>query len=302
MNLDRREFLSLGAGVAAASALGASPLAALPFGISLAQWSLHRTIRQGQLDNLGFAAFAKERFGIDAVEYVNQFFHDRATDWDYLGQMKQRAADHGVKSLLIMIDGVGSLAAADATERRAAIAGHMKWIAAADYLGCHAIRVNAHGTGDRDEMAKLAADSLQQLGLVGDDYGIDVIVENHGGNSSDGSWLASVMKQASHPRVGTLPDFGNFKLADGSWYDRYHGVTEMMPYARAVSAKSHEFDEEGNETKTDYARMLKIVHEAGYRGYIGIEYEGSQHPELKGISLTKALLERVGAELTVEPR
>lgn len=302
MTLDRRALLALGAGTAMASALPAQPATRQPFGISLAQWSLHRTIRKGELDNLDFAGFAKERFGIGAVEYVNQFFADRATDWQYLAQMKQRADDHGVRSLLIMIDGVGALATTDDEQRRKAIAGHMKWISAAAFLGCHAIRVNAAGSGDRDETAARAADSLVQLGMVGDDFGIDVIVENHGGLSSDGSWLASVMKRANHPRVGTLPDFGNFKLADGSWYDRYMGVQEMMPFARAVSAKSHEFDEQGNETKTDYARMLEIVHKAGYRGHVGIEYEGSKHPEVKGIALTKALLERVGAGLTVEPR
>ncbi|MEX1024733.1 MAG: sugar phosphate isomerase/epimerase family protein [Planctomycetota bacterium] len=293
MHFDRRQALALGAGLAVGSTLPAERTQ--PLAISLAQWSLHRTLRSGELDNLDFAEFAKERFGIEAVEYVNQFFAERATDWNYLGEMKQRAADHGVQSLLIMIDGVGELASPDDAERRRAVLGHVKWIAAAAFLGCHAIRVNAAGDGERDEVATRAADSLVQLGTVGADYGIDVLVENHGGLSSDGGWLAGVMRRADHPRVGTLPDFGNFRLADGSWYDRYQGVAQLMPFARAVSAKSHEFDEAGNETRTDYARMLTIVRESGYEGFIGIEYEGEQHPEVKGIALTKALLERTGA-------
>jgi len=263
------------------------------FKISLAQWSLHRTLRSGKLDNLDFARTAKQNWGIEAVEYVNQFFAERATDFDYLGRMKARAADHGVRSLLIMIDGEGLLADADDTKRRRAVENHFKWICAAKFLGCHSIRVNAGGSGTWDEQKQRAADSLHRLAELADPYGIDVIVENHGGLSSNGEWLAAVMAAADHPRVGTLPDFGNFRLQGDEWYDRYEGVRQLMPWAKAVSAKSHEFDAAGNETATDYARMLKIVVDAGYRGYVGIEYEGSQLGELEGIAATKKLLERV---------
>jgi sugar phosphate isomerase/epimerase len=268
------------------------------FSISLAQWSLHRSLRSGKLDTLEFAAYARDTFGIAAVEYVNQFFADKATDFDYLGEMKARAADAGVASLLIMIDGEGALADADAKRRAEAIANHHKWIVAASFLGCHSIRVNAAGSGEREAQAERAAESLVELAEFGDQYGIDVIVENHGGLSSDGSWLADVMKRAGHPGVGTLPDFGNFHLGGGKWYDRYRGVEELMPYAKAVSAKSHEFDGEGLETKTDYRRMLKIVLAAGYRGHVGIEYEGGGKPEDEGIELTRDLLVRVRDELS----
>jgi sugar phosphate isomerase/epimerase len=100
-----------------------------------------------------------------------------------------------------------------------------------------------------------------------------------------------------HPRCGTLPDFGNFQVAEGEWYDRYQGVEELMPFAKAVSAKSHAFDDQGNERDTDYARMMRIVLDAGYRGWVGIEYEGDEVGEPEGIRATKTLLERVRGEL-----
>lgn len=267
------------------------------FEISLAQWSQHRTLRAGNLDNLEFAARAKKDFDISAVEYVNSFFKDKAEDREYLGQMKKNAEDAGVRSLLIMVDGEGNLADASDAERLKAIDNHKKWIDAAAFLGCHSIRVNAAGGGDPAEKMKRAAEALSLLADIGKESGISVIVENHGGDSSNGEWLAGVMKLAAHEGVGTLPDFGNFHMGGGEWYDRYKGVEELMPYAKAVSAKSHEFDEEGNETKTDYRRMMKIVLDAGYSGFVGIEYEGSVHTEHEGILATKRLLERVREEL-----
>lgn len=309
--LPRRNFLAALGGVAGSLMVGARPAAGQAisaakigadrtgplFRISLAQWSLHRQLRSGELDNLDFASYARERFDIGAVEYVNSFFKEHAGDFDYLGQMKANAEAADVKSLIIMIDGEGLLADADPERRRRAIENHFKWLAAAGFLGCHSIRVNAGGSGGYEEQMKNAADSLRRLAEVADPYGLNIIVENHGGLSSNGAWLAGVMKQADHPRVGTLPDFGNFHLGGGEWYDRYDGVRELMPYAKAVSAKSHEFDEDGNEVKTDYRKMLKIVLEAGYRGYVGIEYEGGKVSEEEGIGLTKGLLVRVRGEL-----
>ncbi|MFT7669960.1 MAG: L-ribulose-5-phosphate 3-epimerase [Planctomycetota bacterium] len=267
------------------------------FEISLAQWSNHRTLRAGQT-NLEWISAVREKYDIGAVEFVNQFFADKACDWDYLSQMKLRASDAGVRMLLIMIDGEGALAAEDKSEREAAIEKHRKWIVAAGYLGCHSIRVNAAGSGDEDEMAKRAADSLTQLARFGEQYKINVIVENHGGLSSSGAWLASVMRLADHPGVGTLPDFGNFRVSRDVMYDRYLGVKELMPYAKAVSAKSHDFDKLGNETNTDYNRMLRIVKDSGYTGFIGVEYEGSNHSEDDGIRLTRDLLIRTREELS----
>ena len=301
---DRREFLKRSAQLSAGlGLLGAwSPAKAADkeplFRISLAEWSLHRALKAGKLDNLDFAKTAKQDFGIEAVEYVNQFFMDKAKDQKYLAEMKKRAADLGVKSLLIMIDGEGALGDADEKKRTAAVEKHYPWVEAAKFLGCHAIRVNAASSGSYEEQRERAADGLRRVAEFGDQHGIDVIVENHGGLSSNGQWLAAVIKQVDHKRCGTLPDFGNFRLAEGKFYDRYQGVAELMPYAKAVSAKSHDFNEQGEEIETDYRKMMQIVLDAGYHGYVGIEYEGSKLSEPEGIKATKKLLEKVRAELS----
>lgn len=296
----RRAVLAAGAGQAlilASGAHGARPRPDELFRISLAEWSLHRALRAGELDPRDFAPLARREFGLDAVEHVNTFFQDRAVDFAYLADLKQRADDAGVRSLLIMCDAEGELGDADEAARRRAIENHFRWIAAARFLGCHSIRVNAAGQGTPEEVSRRAADSLHRLGDMGARYDVDVIVENHGGYSSNGAWLAATIRAADHPRVGTLPDFGNFRVSATEEYDRYRGVAELMPFARGVSAKSHDFDAEGEETHTDYRRMLRLVLEAGYRGYVGIEYEGSALPEREGIRRTKALLERVRDEL-----
>jgi L-ribulose-5-phosphate 3-epimerase len=304
--LSRRDVLKLSAAGALAAALPAvmraedkkEPL----FKISLAEWSLNKSLfgrTDWKITNLDFAKVAKEEFGIEAIEYVNQFFKDKAKDKDYLAELKKRADDLGVKQLLIMCDGEGALGDADEKKRQTAVENHYKWVEAAKYLGCHSIRVNAQSGGTYDEQIERAADGLRKLSEFGDQHGINVIVENHGGNSSDGEWLAKVMKKADHKRCGTLPDFGNFNIGGGKPpYDRYKGVDELMPFAKAVSAKSHDFDSDGNETKTDYQKMLEIVvKKHNYHGYCGIEYEGSRLPEKEGIMATKKLLEKVRDQL-----
>jgi sugar phosphate isomerase/epimerase len=267
------------------------------FDISLAEWSLHRTLRRGDLDHLDFARTSRQEYGIDAVEYVNTFFFDHARDQDYLLDMRSRAGGEGVKSLLIMCDEEGRIGDPDSEARTTAIQNHYKWIDAAKFLECHSIRVNAASEGSWDEQMKLAADGLRRLTEFGDEQGINVLVENHGGISSNGQWLSGVMEAVDHPRCGTLPDFGNFWVSDTERYDNYQGVAELMPYAKAVSAKSLDFDENGNETDLDYQRLLRIVLDAGYKGYVGIEYEGDKLSEPEGIRATKALLERVREEL-----
>lgn len=264
------------------------------FQISLAQWSLHRSLRK-DLDNLDFAAKARE-LGIGAVEYVNQFFSDKAEDTAYLNQMNQRARDHGVNNLRIMIDGEGGLAHQDARQRQQAVINHHKWVRAAKQLGCQDIRVNTRGKGDSDEVAKRAVESLHALAEYAAPEGIGIIVENHGGWSSDGEWLARVISEVNLPNCGTLPDFGNFlmSLFPLRQYDRYQGTTELMPFARGVSAKSYDFDASGEETRIDYRRMLTIVKDSGYRGFIGVEYEGSRLSEEAGIRATLNLLQRYG--------
>ncbi|MEY2727187.1 MAG: hypothetical protein RLZZ458_3054 [Planctomycetota bacterium] len=297
----RRAFLGASATAAAVAAFprafAAAPATAAKFEISLAEWSLHRTIFGGKLNNLDFAATAKQEFGIDAIEYVNQFFKDKAKDAAYLAELNKRAADAGVKQLLIMIDGEGNLGDPDEAKRRQAVENHFKWVEAAKALGCHSIRVNAGSAGTYEEQLQRAADGLRKLSEFAATHKLNVIVENHGGLSSNGAWLAGVMKAVNLPNCGTLPDFGNFRIGGEQWYDRYKGVEELMPFAKAVSAKSHDFDKDGNETKTDYSRMMKIVLAAGYAGYVGIEYEGGQLDEYAGIRATKALLEKVRTQL-----
>ncbi len=256
--------------------------------ISLAQWSLHRTINKGEMTNMDFARVTRNLYDIDAIEYVSRFFDGKETDKAYLDALNKEAYKHRVKQLLIMVDGEGGLAEIDDKVRQTSIDNHKKWVEAAKYLGCHSIRVNAHGEGTAHEMHDAAVDGLGRLSEFAEGYGINVIVENHGGLSSDGAWLSGVMKAVGRDNCGTLPDFGNFYE-----YDRYQGVEDLMPYAKAVSAKSYDFDAEGNEKKIDYNRMLKIVRQAGYTGYVGIEYEGSELPEHEGILATKKLLDRL---------
>ncbi len=258
------------------------------FKISLAQWSLHRHFWGDQgdgLDNLEFAATAKS-FGIDAIEYVNVFFKDKAENKNYLIQMKKRAADQGVKSLLIMCDGEGHLGDPDNKKRTTAIENHFKWVEAARFLGCHSIRVNAYSEGSFSNQLNYAADGLARLSDFALAYDINIIVENHGGLSSKAKWLVAVMDKVGMKNCGTLPDFGNFPESE----NRYQAVKMMMPYAKAVSAKSYNFNKAGSETKIDYAKMMNIVLTSGYHGYVGIEYEGDQLNEKEGILATKNLL------------
>lgn len=277
------------------------------FDISLAQWSLHRAFFEGKLKTEDFAAKARKDFGLSGIEYVSQFFADKATDRNYLRELTIRANDHDVRNVLIMVDGEGELASPDEKRRQHAVENHIKWMDAADAMNCHSLRVNGHGTGTPEQLHEAMVKSLTALAEYGNKARVNVIVENHGYISSDAEWLVGVMNDVNHPRCGTLPDFGNFCLRrrDGDlWespcveqYDKYKGVKEMMPYAKGVSAKSYGFDEEGNETTIDYERMLAIVKEAGYTGYIGIEYEGEDPDEDAGIRKTIGLLKKAGAKV-----
>src|SRR5215212_2978200 len=236
------------------------------FKISLAEWSLNKELFGKKITHMDFPKISKEEFEIDAIELVNQFFKDKATDQAYLTEFKKRCADLGVYINLIMIDGEGSLGDPDEAGRTKAIENHYKWVDAAKFFGCRHIRVNADAkrTGSFEEQQKRAADGLARLSQYGAKHKMNIIVENHGGLSSNGQWLAGVMKMVNMPNCGTLPDFGNF-----TDYDRYKGVEEMMPFAKAVSAKSHDFDAQGNETRTDYKRMMKIVLDHNYHDYVG---------------------------------
>lgn len=295
-NTTRRSFLqqsalaALGLAAGGCASLGRQPL----FKISLAEWSLNKALFGGKLDHLDFPKAARQDYGIEAIELVNQFMMKKAQDQAYLAEFKERADGEGVKVLLIMCDGEGALGDPDEAKRRLAVENHHKWADAAKYFGCHSIRVNADakGQGSFEEQQKRAADGLGSLSEYCGRLGLNCLVENHGGLSSNGQWLAGVMRMVNRPNCGTLPDFGNFTT-----YDRYQGVTELMPFAKAVSAKSNNFDAAGNCVETDYGRMVKIVLAAGYRGYLGIEYEGSKLSEPEGIRATKALLEKIRAEM-----
>lgn len=296
----------------AANLLAAAAEKSEPFKLSLAQWSLNkRFFKRGNaepLDNLDFAKTAK-KLGVDGIEYVNQMFMDKAEDKSYLGEMKARAEGEGVKSLLIMCDREGNLGDPDEAKRKKTVENHLKWLDAAVFLGCHSIRVNAASDPKLswDEQAKLAADGLHALCVEGDKRGLFVVVENHGGLSSNGKWLTQVMKQADHPRVGILPDFGNFytNRDNAELYNPYQGLREFMPWVKqAMSAKAYDWDtgagkfytedrREGREMTLDFERLIKIVVAGGYKGYIGIEYEGQKHGEEEGILRTKQALEEL---------
>ena len=287
----RREFLkNLGlatAGITLAPSLDLFAAKKDWFKISLAEWSLHKKLFKGDLKNIDFPEYTAKNFGIYGVEYVNQFFKDKAKDMTYLKDLNNRAKDNGVTNVLIMIDGEGNLGDRDEAKRLAAVENHYKWIDAANFLGCHAVRVNAAGQGTKEEVKGQVVKSLSTLADYGKKGKIAVVVENHGGISSHGDWLSDVLKTVGKKNCGSLPDFGNFYE-----YDRYKGVTELMPYAHGVSAKSHDFDAQGNDTKVDYQKMMEIVKNAKYKGWVGIEYEGSNLSEDEGIKKTKALLVR----------
>ena len=269
--------------------------------ISLAQWSLHRELFSGAIDNLDFPKVAVEEFGIHHIEWVSQFFQDKAEDRDYLQQMKDRCDEHGVQSLLIMIDGEGNLGSIDPTERNQAVDNHRKWIDAAASLGAYAIRVNGNGFGEPEEIKRALVISLQELSDFAAEKGVNVLVENHGmalkdGTwtpdvpSTNGAWLADVLATVDRPNVGALPDFGNFYS-----YDRYQGLDDLLPYAQGISAKTNEFDSRGEDTRTDFRRMFDLIHTHGFDGYIGVEYEGpddSGLTEYQGIQQSIDLIKR----------
>ena len=302
--MDRRKFitrsLTAGAGLAfvnpAFGSFTSAQSATQSLEISLAQWSLHRKLFAGDMDHLDFAKMS-QGFGCVGLEYVNAFFKDKATDVSYLKEMNRRAEDHQQKNILIMIDGEGGLAEKNAKKRLVNIENHYKWVEAAQVLGCHSIRVNLSGGEDRLDAQKAGIDSLNRLAEFAKSYDVSVLVENHGGFSSDGNWLSNVMQNVSRENIGTLPDFGNFCIERKeqeciSAYDRYQGMSELMPFAKALSAKSHAFDEQGNETQSDFFRMIEIAKKNQYSGYVGIEFEGTMDSEEEGIIKTKNLLDK----------
>ena len=291
------------------------------FKISLAQWSLHRTyfgdaleggfgefsetlqtspndVLQGTEDPLYFAQYTREMFDINAIEYVNTFYFGRAEDQQYLNELKNIADNEGVRSVLIMCDAEGALGDEDSDARQQAVENHYKWVDMAKFLGCHSIRVNANSQGSYEEQMERSADGLRSLSEYAAGEDINVIVENHGGLSSNAEWLVDTIRMVDMPNCGTLPDFGNFTISEDEHYDIYKGTEELMEFAKGVSAKANVFDEDGYEAEMDYYRLMEIVKNAGFTDYVGIEYEGDQMSEIDGINATKDLLIRVGEELS----
>jgi sugar phosphate isomerase/epimerase len=275
--------------------------------ISLAQWSLHRGLENGTVKAIDFADIAKNTYGLEAIEYVNQFYVDHAKDEGFWIGLKNRADAVGVKSLLIMVDNEGYLGNSNDLDRKIAVENHYKWINAAKLLGCHSIRINAFGEGNREEIKAALVAGLGMLAEYGAQSDINVLIENHGLHTSDAQFIVGIIKEVNSKYLGTLPDFGNWCL-DTQWgstqnnqcdhvYDRYDGVSYFLPYAKGVSAKSYAFDAMGNETIIDYKRMLQLVKDIGYDGYIGIEFEGETMTEPDGIRATKKLLERTWRSL-----
>lgn len=276
--------------------------------ISLAEWSLHRALEAGKIDHLDFPSIAMKDYQISTVEYVNGFFGGKKMDFkeagknsDYLKTLLKRSKEAGVFNHLIMVDDEGPLALPDDKVRLQAVDDHKKWVEAAKFLGCLTVRVNLHGDGSPDEKKAASIDSLSRLGEFAKPMNINIVVENHGHESSNGAWVADVMKQVNRPNVGTLPDFGNFCLSQdwGStqdeckdYYDRYQGVKELLPFAKGVSAKTYDFDSNGEQPKMDYKRLLDIVKTSGFKGFIGVEFEGNTQTEEEGIRKTKLLLEK----------
>ena len=270
--------------------------------ISLAQWSLNKAFFGGDLDAEDFASIAKNTFDIDAIEYVNSFYKDTATNETFWSMMRMKAEENGVKSLLIMVDETEKLGDLDTTKRTKAVEDHYKWIHAAKILGCHSIRVNAFGDGSPAELESTLVDGLGRLTEYAAKENINILLENHGLHTSNAIYMAGIIKQVNNPFLGTLPDFGNWCVS-AEWggtneaqncinsYSPEQGLKEWLPFAKGVSAKAYDFDAAGNDTVVDYPKLLKMVKESNFNGHIGIEYEGDGMSEIEGIKATKKLIE-----------
>ena len=272
------------------------------FKLSLAQWSLHRTFNENGTDPFKFAEIAKEA-GFEGLEYVNHIY---ARQIDQLGfdkvidSLKTLSQKNGMRNVLIMVDGEGDLADPDEEVRNAAVENHKKWVNAAQELGCHSIRVNTFGTNDPELWIPAVVDGLKKLSNYAATKNINVLAENHGWLSSDVPVLMEAIKKVDMENCGTLPDFGNWCVERKNqerwgeclkeYPDKYEGIKTMLTEAKAVSAKAYDFDEQGYETTLDYPRIVKLVKESGYTGYIGVEYEGDRLSEKEGIIAIKNLL------------
>jgi len=267
--------------------------AAPKFRISLAQWSLHRAIQSRMITNLDFPRIAREQFGIEGLEFVNGLWE--APTQDYIRRLKANMQKTGAQAVLLMVDGEGMMGHSERATRMKAALSHRKWVEIAAELGCHSIRTNMYPDKqpttppEIDEFVKRCSESFNNLCGYAAAFKINVIIENHGGISSNPDVVVQLMKAVNLPNFGTLPDFGNFPKE----IDRYEAVRKLMPFAKGVSFKCYDFGADGRETTLDLDRMMKIVFEAGYHDWVGIEYEGNRLTEFEGIQAAKRALERL---------
>ncbi|GAB5561933.1 MAG: hypothetical protein SynsKO_35800 [Synoicihabitans sp.] len=322
--MERREFVkglsAASAAVVAGNVLRAKPAvdAAKPFTLSLSQWGFHRAIfgdardnyqdfittlhrapddvLRGDMDPRDIVWRARE-LGVGVVDLVNILWFGHGQDGPWLADFKARARDAGVTFGVLMCDQLGRIAAKDSAERKRSISGHLDWMETAAELGCPFLRVNPYGDGSYLEQLKRGAETLHELADRSSDFGLEILVENHGHPGSNGAWLAMLIEQADHPRLGTYTDLDNFFM--GGWnhdpqrrYDRTQGLFDLAPYTKAISAKTHDFGPDGEETTIDYQACLKILLDAGFTGLVGAEYEGHRLSEAEGSRLTVELLRR----------
>lgn len=264
-----------------------------PFAVSLSQRSLRGEFAASRLDPLDFPKVARS-LGIAAVEYEGQFYRKKVANRKYLAELSRRAAGEGVTSVLLLVDEDGALGSREEKARRRVVDRHEKWLEAAALLGCKAVRVVARTEGTEDDAVAWLSDGLRRLCVLAQPLGIDVLVENQDGFSANGSWLVELLNAVSHPRCGSRASFGSATLGN----ERLRQLRELMPSARSVCAKSYDFDDRGEELSINYAQMLKIVMDAGYRGHVAIEYEGTRLSEQAGLARAKQLLGRVSARLS----
>ena len=302
MNYSRRKFLkntfSVYSTTLLAPNLFANNIDKSKLDIGLQMYSFAPLIMQGKFDLLGFPDLVKNTYGINGAEYWSIPFMGRENDKDFLNDIKRRSDDNGVDNLIILVDDIDiktmqsgpSLASSNKNDRDTAIDYHKKWIDVAKEIGCHSIRVNLKSDeSDNKKILDNSSESISRLIEFSKQDNISIVIENHGGITADADWLVSLIKNVDNKYVGTLPDFGdyNFCVDRGALnfddigkvcknqYDKYLGVKKLMPYAKGVSAKSHEFGKDGEELSTNYSRMIKIISESNYKGYITIEYEGA---------------------------
>ena len=273
---------------------------------SLAQWSYNRELFDGKMNTFDFIKEAKS-LGFDGVEYVNQFFKEKVDDFEYLDSLKQISSASGITNVMIMIDREGDLGDSDEGKRKDAVDNHKKWVDAAAYIDCNFIRVNAHGDGTAEEMKNACSESIIRLADYAANKDIHILIENHGGFSSDASWLLALLDQINHKNVSLLADFDNWCIEreDGKlWgspcikeYDRQKGMRELLPHSKGISIKSFDFDKDGYESKMDYPALFKIMKQSKYNDFFAIEYEGHNLDSRTGVQKTKALADKMIDEL-----